>query len=106
MRVLFDQGVPVPLRKSFHGVEVVTAFEMGWAQVKNGDLIRLAEASGFSVLITTDKNLRYQQNLSSRCIAILVLGSTSWPKIRPQADLIASRAICLEQKDFVEFPVG
>jgi hypothetical protein len=57
------------------------------------------------VFITTDKNLRYQQNLSIRMIAIMVLGSTSWPRIRPLADQIAAKAITLKPSDFSEFAI-
>ncbi len=73
MRILFDQGTPVPLRSSLDGHLVPTAYELGWSTVTNGDLIRLAEQEGYELLITTDTNLRYQQNLRQRSIAILVL---------------------------------
>ena len=70
MRVLFDQGVPVPLRRHFHPHEVDTAAELGWSELKNGDLISSAEAGGYETLVTTDQNLRYQQNLEGRaCVA-------------------------------------
>ena len=81
MRVLFDQGTPVPLRRALDG-PVETAFERGWAELGNGDLLNAAEAFGFDVLVTTDQNLRYQQNVGDRSIAIIVLGTTSWPRIR------------------------
>ena len=81
MRVLFDQGTPVPLRRALSGHTVSTAFEMGWAQLSNGELLNAAEAA-FDVLITTDQNLRYQQNLTGRRLAILVLPTTSWPIIQ------------------------
>jgi hypothetical protein len=61
---------------------VATAYELGWSTVTNGDLIRLAEQEGYELLITTDTNIRYQQNLNERTIAILVLSTTSWPRIR------------------------
>jgi hypothetical protein len=82
VRVLFDQGTPVPLRQVLVGHDVSTAYECGWSTLKNGELLAAAETQGFDVLVTTDKNLRYQQNLASRSIAILVLGTTSWPRIR------------------------
>ena len=72
-RVLLDHCVPRPLRKLLAGYRVSTANEMGWADLKNGELLDAAEAAGFEVLITSDKNLRYQQNLSSRPIAIIEL---------------------------------
>ena len=82
MRILFDQGTPVPLRRFLTGHHVATAYERGWSAVTNGDLIRLAEQEGFELLITTDTNLRYQQNLQGRSLTILVLTTTSWPRIR------------------------
>ncbi|HZC00413.1 MAG TPA: DUF5615 family PIN-like protein [Gammaproteobacteria bacterium] len=84
MRVLFDQGVPVPLRESLRQHEVSTAYERGWATLKNGELLDAAEREGFEILVTTDKNLRHQQNLGARRIAIVVLTSTSWPRIQPE----------------------
>jgi hypothetical protein len=67
------------------GHEVVTAYERGWSTLKNGELLAIAEEQEFDVLITTDTNLRYQQNLVSRRIAIVVLGTTSWPRIKSAA---------------------
>ena len=73
MRILFDQGAPVPLRKSLANREVVTAFEMGWQTLQNGDLLAAAEQAGFEVLVTTDQNLGHQQNLRDRKLGIVVL---------------------------------
>ena len=64
MRVLFDQGTPVPLRGFLIGHEVVTAFEVGWSEISNGDLLEKADKE-FEVLVTTDKQLQYQQNLAA-----------------------------------------
>lgn len=82
MRVLFDQGTPVPLRQSLARHEVATAYERGWSNLKNGELLDSAEKEGFTVLVTTDSNLKYQQNLKSRRIAIVVLATPSWPRIQ------------------------
>ena len=82
MKVLFDQGTPVPLREFLSGHEVSTAYELGWSALRNGELLAMAEAGGFQVFVTTDNNLRYQQNLQERGIAIVVLSTTSWPRIR------------------------
>ena len=71
--ILFDQGTPTPLRHALAGHTVPTAYEMDWAELENGDLLAAAEAQRFEVLVTTDKNLRYQQNLAGRKIAIFVL---------------------------------
>ena len=94
MRVLFDQGTPAPLRTALVDHEVVTAHEKGWSQLQNGDLITEAEHSGFEVFVTTDKNLKYQQNLSGRSIAIVVLLTTSWPRIQSQ---LPSAVIAINQ---------
>ena len=82
MRVLFDQGTPVPLRGSLTHHEVSTAREHGWSTLKNGALLDVAEEQAFEVLVTTGSNLKYQQNLQARRIAIVVLSSTSWPRIQ------------------------
>ena len=66
-------------------------FELGWSTLRNGELLSAAEAAGFEVFVTTDTNLRYQQNLAARRIAIVVLTSTSWPRIRAvTADVVAA----------------
>lgn len=85
MRVLFDQGTPAPLRQHLQRHEVATAYECGWATLTNGELLDAAEKAAFGVLVTTDKNLRYQQNLKSRRIALVVLSTTSWPRIQGAA---------------------
>lgn len=81
--------MPVPLRLSLTGHEVSTAHEMGWAQLQNGNLLAVAEKQ-FDVFITTDQNLRYQQNLTGRHLAILVLPTTSWPVIQRHRSLVAN----------------
>jgi hypothetical protein len=90
MKILFDQGTPAPLRHSLSLHQVTTAYEMGWDMLSNGDLISEAERCGFDLLITTDKNLQYQQNLSVRRISILVLRTTSWPRIQTGVNVIIS----------------
>lgn len=90
MRVLFDQGTPVPLRRSLSDHEVATSFEPDWGTLQNGDLLRAAEAAGFEAIVTTDQNLRYQQNPKHRTIAILVLLTTDWRLIRLHTDSVVS----------------
>ena len=102
MRILFDQGTPVPLRRAFDGHSVETAFEHGWSQIENGALIQSAESLGFDVYVTTDKNLRYQKTMAGRRLAILVLWTTSWPEIRPHADGVAVVALAQRQGEFRE----
>lgn len=88
MKILFDQGTPVPLRHHLPAHTVNTAFEQGWSELKNGDLLNTAEHEGYELFVTTDQNLRYQQNFSDRRLAILVLMSTSWPRIRLKVEEI------------------
>lgn len=82
MRVLFDQGTPLPLRTHLTTHDVESAFDRGWSRLSNGELIREAENAGFDVMVTTDQNLKYQQDLETRKIGIVVLLSTSWPRIQ------------------------
>jgi len=101
LRVLFDQGTPVPLRRALTGHTVSTAFEMGWAELSNGELLSAAE-SGFDALITTDQSLQYQQNLTGRRLAILVLPTTSWPVIQAHVGEIVAAVNELRAGDFRE----
>lgn len=80
----------MPLRQLLVEHEVSTAYECGWSTLKNGELLAAAEAHGFGLLVTTDKNLKYQQNLASRSIAVVVLGTTSWPRIRAAAEVVVT----------------
>jgi len=81
MKVLFDQGTPVPLRRHLHPHFVDTSAERGWSTLQNGELLLKAESGGYEAFITTDRSLKYQQNLTGRKISILVLTTTSWPRI-------------------------
>ncbi|HEV2688806.1 MAG TPA: hypothetical protein VGV35_09635 [Bryobacteraceae bacterium] len=82
MQILFDQATPVPLRQHLAGHNVRTAAQQGWDKLRNGDLLTEAEKAGFEMLLTTDKNMRYQQNLAPRKIAIVVLGNGQWPVLQ------------------------
>lgn len=101
MKILFDQGTPAPLRRALTDHSVATAYEMAWTQLSNGALLRAAEAQ-FDVLITTDQNLRYQQNIAGNRLAILVLPTTNWPKLSAHQGLIAEAVNQLRPGDFVE----
>jgi hypothetical protein len=105
VRVLFDQGTPVPLRQLLVGHDVSTAYECGWSTLKNGELLAAADLEGFEVLVTTDKNLKYQQNLASRSIAILVLGTTSWPRIRASAEIIVAAVATAAPGSYAEVSI-
>lgn len=107
MRILFDQGTPVPLRQSFSSShQVSTVYERGWSTLKNGELLQTAEKEGFEVLITTDNNLKYQQNLENRRIAIVILSTTSWPRIRAAAEkVIAAVEYTAAGNNYVEVAI-
>jgi hypothetical protein len=101
MRILFDQGTPAPLRHALVGHRVTTAYEMGWAKLENGDLLELAEAR-FDIFITTDQSLSYQRNLIGRKIAILVLPTTSWPRIQRHLSEVVAAVSSVGSGDFRE----
>ena len=82
MLILFDIGTPAPLRYALKGHSVVEAIERGWGRLINSELLAVAEAAGFELLLTTDKNMRYQQDLTGRTIAHVVLGNSQWPVLR------------------------
>lgn len=87
MKLLFDQGTPVPLRTHLPNHTIETAYEKGWSNLNNGDLLTHAESYGFDALLTTDQNLLHQQNLTGRKITVVVRLTTSWPRIKDHIDL-------------------
>jgi hypothetical protein len=105
MKIVFDQGTPAPLRHALVGHNVSTAYEMGWSKLSNGDLLQAAEPL-FEVLITTDQNLRYQQNLTGRRLAILALPTTNWKIIKQNTSLVVEAVSALRPGDFrgLKFP--
>lgn len=103
--MLFDQGTPAPLRHHLSSHDVSTAYELGWGSLKNGDLLQQAQLHKFEVLVTTDQNLKYQQNLALREIAIVVLGSTSWPRIQKVVLSIVEAVDCVEPNGYIEIKV-
>ena len=90
MLILFDNGTPAPLRHALKGHVVVEAIERGWDRLVNGELIAAAEAAGFELLLTTDKNMRYQQNLKDRKIAFVIIGNQQWPTLRRHVDRVVA----------------
>jgi len=105
MKVLFDQGTPVPLRRHLHPHQVDTASERAWSSLVNGALLDETEAGGYDALITTDQGLKHQQNLAARRIRILVLTSTSWPKIRLKINEIRAILESLEEGGYAEVDI-
>ena len=101
MKILFDGCVPRPLRKFLAGHEVQTAPENGWAELQNGDLLRAAEER-FDAFVTSDKNIRYQQNIKGRKIAILVLPTNRWPELKTMTERVAEAVDNLQPGEFIE----
>ena len=85
-----------------HPNSVDTAAELGWSELSNGDLIAAAEREGYNIFITTDQNLRYQQNLLERKISIIVLTTTSWPRIKKGIDNVLSAIDSLSETNYIE----
>ena len=91
MRILFDNGTPRGIAAALLGHAVEEARSHGWDALRNGELLDAAEAAGFDLFLTTDRNIRYQQNLTSRKIAIVVLGKGRWTHIRNRlAEIVAA----------------
>jgi predicted nuclease of predicted toxin-antitoxin system len=101
MKVLLDACVPRPLRRFLPEHTVLVAQEMGWGQLKNGALLREAELQ-FDAFITTDQNMKYQQKVVGRELAVVVLPTNDWPAIRLKTEEIAARVAALKPGDFVE----
>jgi hypothetical protein len=90
MLVLFDHGTPRGIARALQGHTVKEAKTQGWDTLSNGELLKAAEGAGFDVLLTTDTNLPYQQNLEGRRLAILILSKNRWSLVRPMVQEIAA----------------
>lgn len=101
MKVLFDVNVPRPLRRHLRDHQVATAQERGWAELQNGDLIAAANVE-FDVLLTADQNLKYQQNLAGRKVAILLLPTNFMPAVLELAPAIRAALDRVKPGDYVE----
>ena len=108
MRVLFDNGTPRGVAAALTEHIVEEARSLGWDTLGNGELLDAAETARFDVLVTTDRNLRYQQNLAGRKIAIVVLDKARWKHIRRKLPEIAAAVASAKQGSFalVEIPTG
>jgi hypothetical protein len=105
MRILFDHGTPSGIIRQLAGHAVTEARDRGWDRISNGDLLDAAESAGFDILVTTDKNMRYQQNLTGRRISIVVLGNSQWPMVRLHLDKIASVVNAAAPGSFAEVDI-
>jgi hypothetical protein len=102
MIILFDQGTPVPLRQFLTEHTVRTAAEQHWTILENGALLGAAESAGFDIVVTTDKNMRHQQNLSGRRIAVVILGQARWPVVRMYTERVAAAVNAAQPGTFSE----
>ncbi len=106
MLVLFDNGTPRTLARYLIDHHAITeARARGWGQLENGELLTVAEAAGFEVLVTTDKNISYQQNLSGRKISIVVLGKGRWSLIKPHVARIVTALNAATPSSFAEVEI-
>jgi hypothetical protein len=106
MLVLFDNGTPRTLARYLINRHAVTeARARGWDKLENGKLLTVAEAAGFEVLVTTDKNLDYQQNLTQRKIAIVVLGQGRWSVIKRHVSQVAAAVGAATSGSYVEVEI-
>jgi hypothetical protein len=105
MLILFDHGTPAPLRLFLTGHTVKKTKDLGWDTLSNGELLRAAEEASFEVLLTTDKNIRHQQNLSKRAIAIVVLGNAQWPILRQHVERVVAAVNAAEPGTYNEVEI-
>jgi hypothetical protein len=108
LRILFDKSVPVGVRRFLSRHEVRTFVEMQWhPQLENGELLNAGEVAGFDVMVTCDQNIEYQQNLTGRTLALIVLGSNIWPIMGGHGATIAAKVDSAVPGgyDFIEIPV-
>jgi hypothetical protein len=105
MRILFDHGTPAPLIPLLAGHIITKAKDVGWDRLANGELLKAAEEAGFEVLITTDKNMVAQQNLTGRAIAIIVLGNSQWPIVHRHVRKIAAAIKAATPGSYTEIPI-
>lgn len=99
MKILLDECVPLPLREILDGHDCRTAQQMGWKNIRNGELLNLAEGE-FDVFITADQGVRYQQNLTGRKIGILELSTNKLRLIKAAAKQVKEAIDSIEPTEF------
>ena len=104
MRILLDECVPWPLAKILQGHDCTSPQRRDWGGIKNGDLLKLADAE-FDLFITSDQNLRYQQNLAGRTISILELSTNDWHSIQAGSSSIMAVIEKISPSDFVHLTI-
>jgi hypothetical protein len=105
MLILFDHGTPAPIRAFLEGHTTKRTQDLEWDRLTNGELLAAAEEAGFDLLLTTDKNIRYQQNLTSRKIAIVVIGNAQWPVLRPHIHRVVEAVNAAGAGSYIELDI-
>ncbi len=105
MLILFDHGTPRSIARWLHGHTVVEAIARGWDRLANGDLLKVAEEAGFDLLLSTDKNIRYQQNLTGRRIAVVILGNPQRPAVHRHIDLVMDAVNAATPGSYIEVKI-
>lgn len=101
-RLLFDRNIPNPLARHLTGFDIRTTDDEGWNALKNGELLDAAEQAGFFAMLSADQNLRYQQNLTGRRLAIVVISTPKWTELRPQVQSIQAALDAVTPGSYVE----
>ena len=99
MKIIFDENVPWPLNRHFSSHIVTSVQKEGWSGIQNGDLVNRVDGI-FDVLLIADKNLRYQQNLVGRKIAIVELPTNRWPVLQGRLAEILAKVKCAKQGSY------
>ena len=105
MRILFDNGTPKQIAAFLTAHQITRADQLGWGALENGELIAKAESQGYELFLSTDKNIKYQQDLMKRKIAIVVLGNQNWPLVRPYLEQIAAAVNAAKPGSFTEVAI-
>ena len=105
MRILLDHNVPAPLRYLLIGHHVETAYERGWAELTNGHLLQMAEDADFEVLVTSDKGIRHQQDLRGRRLALAVLSTNDWTRIRMWNSIVVEKIAAITPGTFLQIEI-
>jgi hypothetical protein len=106
MLILFDHVTPQGIARFLSGHTVIRAKDRGWDTLSNGDLLQEAERGGFDVVITADKNMRYQQNLVGRKVALVVLSTPQWPVVKLHLEKIAAAVNAVKPGSYVELELS
>jgi predicted nuclease of predicted toxin-antitoxin system len=107
MKIIIDESVPQKLRLLIEEDNtVVTVAFQGWSGMKNGDLLAAAEEAGFELFITADQEIRYQQNLAGRKLAVMMLSSNNWEYIKKSFHDIRAAIFDVEPDSYTEVEIS